>query len=63
MTGYNPNCDNCHRCGTCQGDGTVQTAKSDRGESGKPEFWYERVTCSSCKGRGGSAGSGKHDHR
>lgn len=63
MPGYDPRCNNCFRCSTCHGEGTVQVAKSGRGESGKPEFWYERATCSSCRGAGGKPGSGKHDHR
>lgn len=60
MQGYDPNCDNCFKCLTCRGDGTVMEPKVDP-ESGKA--WRERATCPTCKGVGGKAGAGKHDHR
>jgi hypothetical protein len=58
MPGYNPNCQNCMKCFTCRGDGTIMLAKSDRGKA-----WKERVTCPTCKGVGGKPAAGKHDHR
>jgi DnaJ-class molecular chaperone len=58
MPGYNPNCNNCFKCMTCKGDGTVMTTKSDRGI-----VYRERVTCSTCNGVGGKPGAGQHDHR
>jgi nucleoside phosphorylase len=58
MPGYNPNCNNCFKCLTCKGDGTIMLARSDRGKA-----WRERVTCPTCKGVGGKPGAGAHDHR
>jgi len=58
MTGYNPRCDNCFKCLTCKGDGTVKMPKMDRGIA-----YYERVTCPTCRGVGGKPGAGKHSHR
>lgn len=59
MTGYNPRCNNCFKCGTCKGDGTIYETRSD----GKlDKVWKERVTCKTCKGVGGKPGAGTHDH-
>jgi DnaJ-class molecular chaperone len=58
MTGYNPNCQNCFKCMTCRGDGTIMQTKSDRGI-----VYKERVTCPTCKGAGGKPGAGTHNHR
>jgi DnaJ-class molecular chaperone len=58
MAGYDPSCPNCHRCGTCRGDGTVEETRSDSGK-----VWKERVTCRTCNGVGGRAGAGPHNHR
>lgn len=60
MTGYNPRCSNCFKCGTCKGDGTIYETRSD----GKlDKVWKERVTCKTCQGVGGKPGAGAHDHR
>lgn len=58
MTGYNPNCNNCFRCLSCRGEGTVTTTRSDRGVD-----YRVRATCPTCKGVGGKPGAGMHDHR
>lgn len=57
LPGYDPNCQNCFKCLTCRGDGTVYETRSDGGE-----VWKERVTCRTCAGRGGKPGAGMHDH-
>lgn len=58
MPGYDPNCDNCFKCLTCRGDGTVITTRMERGK-----VFTERVTCHTCNGAGGKPGTGRHDHR
>lgn len=57
MPGYNPRCDNCFRCMTCHGDGTVNETRQDGGK-----VHVVRVTCRTCNGVGGKPGAGKHDH-
>lgn len=58
MPGYDPNCDNCFKCMTCRGDGTIMVAKMDRGIG-----YRVRETCPTCKGAGGKPGAGPHNHR
>lgn len=58
MPGYNPNCDNCFKCMTCRGDGTIYETRMERGIVIK-----ERVTCRTCNGVGGKPGAGQHSHR
>lgn len=58
MPGYNPNCDNCFKCLTCRGNGSLEETRSDRGK-----VWKERVTCRTCNGVGGKPGAGTHNHR
>lgn len=62
MTGYNPNCDNCFKRATCRGDGTIQEVRSGQAPDGSYKHWKERVTCPTCRGVGGKAGAGKHNH-
>lgn len=57
MPGYDPSCQNCFKCMTCKGDGTVERTRSERGQVIK-----ERVTCSTCGGVGGKPGAGTHNH-
>jgi hypothetical protein len=63
MAGYNPNCDNCFKCGTCRGEGTIMKPVSRRKPDGTYVHERERVTCPTCKGVGGKVGAGSHDHR
>ena len=64
MTGYDPRCPNCYKCSHCGGNGTVQQAESGK-KSDEPGhgFFFRKVTCPRCNGRGGIVGSGTHDHR
>jgi DnaJ-class molecular chaperone len=57
MPGYSPNCDNCFKCLTCRGDGTIHETRQADGR-----VWKERVTCPTCRGVGGKPGAGAHDH-
>jgi len=59
MPGYNPNCNNCFKCLTCHGDGTIDMTRS----VGPGKVIKERVTCPTCKGAGGKPGAGPHDHK
>jgi hypothetical protein len=34
MTGYKPNCDNCFKCGTCRGNGTIEETRSGQAPDG-----------------------------
>lgn len=63
MPGYDPRCANCHRCGKCNGDGSLIVPRYDRNWKGETVRIDERQTCPSCNGRGGSVGVGRHDHR
>jgi DnaJ-class molecular chaperone len=58
MPGYNPNCKNCNRCGTCHGEGWIYMTRS----VGPGKVIKEQVTCPTCRGVGGKPGAGSHNH-
>lgn len=63
MAGYNPSCNNCFKCGTCRGNGTIRETRSGQKPDGTYAHWYETVTCKTCQGVGGKPGAGAHNHR